>query len=135
MAVQNSADILREGGKGSKDRRAAVALEVFATLDSTHGNSAQAKSLHAILDRALERYNRKVARKAAKAAKVAAEVAPVKASKSASKSASKASKPRKARTVEVEDAKAVEDDAPARESFVARMRALAADAEASGERV
>lgn len=138
MAVTNSADILRESGKGSKDRRAALALEFFATLDATHGNSAQAKSLHAILDRALVRYQRKVERKAARAASKASESAPApKASKSKASKPRKASKSKasKATTVEVEDAAAVAADAPGRADFQARMRALAAQAEAEGARV
>jgi hypothetical protein len=123
---------LRNGGIGSKDRRAALTREFLATLDATHGNSAQSKSLRAILDRAASRYAATLDRKASKAASKAAEAEPVKASKprKASRKASKAT----AEANGGEDT-ATTAEAQDRASFVKRMRKLAAQAESEGERV
>ena len=128
---------LRNGGIGSKDRRAALAAEFIATLDATHGNSAQSKSLHAILTRAAERYTVKAERKAERAADAAdAELA--EAEEETPPAPVKPSKPRSKRSKSTGDAAldAVIDADEEREAgFVARMRALAAEAEASGSRV
>jgi hypothetical protein len=124
------ANDLRNGGLGSKDRRAALAREFLATLDATHGNSAQHKSLTAILDRAASRYAATLDRKASKAAsKADSEPQPRKASRKASK-ASKASAP-----VNGGEDTATTAEAQDRASFVKRMRKLAAQAESEGERV
>jgi hypothetical protein len=120
---------LRNGGIGSKDRRAALTREFLATLDATHGNSAQSKSLRAILDRAASRYAATLDRKASKAASKAAEAEPVKPRK-ASRKASKAT----AEANGGEDT-ATTAEAQDRASFVKRMRKLAAQAESEGERV
>lgn len=135
MSKSNAVSILSKGGKGRKDRNAAIAAEVFETLANTHGNSAQAASLHAILDRALVRYTERAARKALKAG--ASESAVV---ETIERPAAKTRKPRgkaasKARTTEPSEDAAVAADAPREADFVARMRALAADAEQAGERV
>jgi hypothetical protein len=126
------ANDLRNGGLGSKDRRAALAREFLATLDATHGNSAQHKSLTAILDRAASRYAATLDRKASKAASKAdsePQPEPRKASRKASK-ASKASAP-----VNGGEDAASDSEAQDRASFVKRMRKLAAQAESEGERV
>lgn len=59
---------LVRSGLGRKDSNAALADEFFATLEATHGNSAQAKSLLALLRRAEARHAERTARKQAKRA-------------------------------------------------------------------
>ncbi len=61
------AELIRKG-PGVRHANAAIAAEVFDTLAATHGNSAQAKSLRAILDRATVRFTAKIEKIAAKQA-------------------------------------------------------------------
>lgn len=138
MAKSSALSLMSASGAGRKDRNSALAAEFFETLANTHGNSAQAASLNAILERAANRYARKVERKAAKAqgAPFADGTALSKGTNKARKSSKAASKPTasKARTTEVAEDAAVAADLPARDSFVARMRALAASNESEGVR-
>lgn len=64
--MANIETTLIRSGIGTKDSNAALAAEVFATLDATNGNSAQAKSLVAIIRRAESRLADRLARKAAR---------------------------------------------------------------------
>lgn len=123
---------LREKGIGTKDRNAALAAEFWATLDATHGNSAQAKSLAAIVKRAEERHAAIVARKAAKAA-ARGEDAADESDENGGEDA--------ATDTEAQDRAALKSKSGKgrskreRKSFVKRMQALAAEAEAEGSRV
>ena len=131
--MANIETTLTRSGIGTKDANAALAAEVYATLEATNGNSAQAKSLVAIIRRAEQRLAQRLARKALKAG--ASESAVVEQIERPAAEAQASKRASKARTVEHAEVAAVDADASAERSFVERMRALAAQAEASGERV
>lgn len=130
---------MRAGGKGRKDRNAAIAAELFATLDATHGNAAQARSLNAIIERATVRYIEATARKQARIERThdAADEELAQAEEQAQAQPVKQRKARKVVTatpinVKPEEWAAVREDADREDAFIARMRALAAQNEAEG---
>ena len=134
--MANIETTLVRSGIGTKDSNAALAAEVFATLEATNGNSAQAKSLVAIIQRAESRLASRLARKAAKAQASGGEQAGEQASEDAgdAPAPAPAKSAKRVRTIEVEDAAAVEADAPRERDFVARMREIAARNEREGIR-
>lgn len=108
---------LVRSGLGRKDSNSALADEFFSTLEATHGNSAQAKSLLAMLNRAESRLAAKAARKDAKAT---AKATPAAKAPKAAKATAKATEP----TPKAKAPAKRESNAQKRE---ARQAAIAAD--------
>lgn len=126
---------LIRSGIGTKDSNSALAAEVFATLDSTNGNSAQAKSLVAIIRRAEVRLAERLARKAARKGEGE------QASEDAGDEPAPAPRKRSRKPAKVTQAKADAgigehdpDPLAPDPDFVARMRAAVARNEAEGVR-
>lgn len=96
-------------GPGVRHANAAIATEVYETLDATHGNSAQAKSLRAILTRAETRFTAKMAKIAARQAENDGENSEAAEEAAPAPKARKARKPR-APKVEAQPEAEAEDD-------------------------